>query len=70
MTRALPAGSAALNPTQVSVATRFFEVQGRLRMEQLLVEEHSLLQRNGMEVNTLWRERAVPEPATPARLPP
>jgi general secretion pathway protein K len=61
----LPAESAALAPGRFSVGTRFFEVRGRLRMEHLLVEEHSLVFRNGMEVTILWRERARQDP--PAR---
>lgn len=58
----LPPDSPVLAPGRFSVGTRFFEVRGRLRMEQLLVEEHSLVFRNGMEVSILWRERARPEP--------
>ena len=42
-----------------SVATQFFEVHGRLRMERTLIEERSLVQRNGLQVRTLWRERAA-----------
>jgi general secretion pathway protein K len=61
----LPPDSAALVPGRFSVGTRFFDVRGRLRMEQLVVEERSLLLRNGMEVSILWRERerARAEPA-------
>jgi general secretion pathway protein K len=58
----LPPDSAALVPGRFSVGTRFFDVRGRLRMEQLIVEERSLLLRNGMEVSILWRERARAEP--------
>ena len=58
----LPPDSTALAPGRFSVGTRFFEVRGRLRMENLQVEEHSLVLRNGMEVSILWRERARPEP--------
>ena len=42
---------------QHTVASRFFEVRGRLRLDQVTVLEHSLLQRDGLEVKTLWRER-------------
>jgi len=51
-----------------SVATRFFEVHARLRMERTLIEERSLLRRDGLDVKTLWRERAAldPSPATAA----
>jgi len=57
--RFLPPGTAALGAAQFSVGTRFFDVRGRLRMEQLVVEERSLLQRNGMNIAILWRERAT-----------
>ncbi len=45
---------------QHSVATRFFEVRGRLRLDKTIVEERSVLQRDGLEVKTLSRERTVP----------
>ena len=59
--KVLPVALPALTASQFSVATRFFEVRGRLRMDQLVVEEHSLLSRNGLEVTILWREHAVPD---------
>lgn len=62
LTPFLPPESAALAPGRFSVGTRFFEVRGRLRMEHLMVEEHSLVLRNGMEVTILWRERARLDP--------
>ncbi|MEO7161115.1 MAG: type II secretion system minor pseudopilin GspK [Polaromonas sp.] len=46
-----------LNEAQHSVSSRFFEVQGRLRLNQTVVEEHSLVQRDGIDVKTLWRDR-------------
>ena len=49
--------SRALNESQHSVSTRFFEIQGRLRLDQSVVEEHSVVQRDGLSVKTLWRER-------------
>ncbi len=42
-----------------AVATRYFEVTGRLRMGQITVQERSLVKRNGTDVKTLWRERGV-----------
>lgn len=53
------AGDAAgpLNAAQHSVNSRFFEVRGRLRQEQGVVEEHSVVQRDGLNVKTLWRDR-------------
>lgn len=50
---------AAALPDQLSVSSRFFEVRGRLRLDQTTVEERSWLQRDGLEVKTLWRERGV-----------
>lgn len=42
------------------VASRYFEVFGRLRLEQTWVEEHSLLRReDNLEVRTIWRERGA-----------
>ncbi|MBC7391882.1 MAG: general secretion pathway protein GspK, partial [Variovorax sp.] len=41
------------------VGTRFFEVEGRLRIDRTYVEEHSLLQRDGVEVKLVWRERGA-----------
>ena len=55
---------------QHAVATRFFEVTGQLRLEQTLVQERSVLQRDGLQVRTLWRDRGVvisPPPATGGR---
>jgi general secretion pathway protein K len=48
-----------------SVATRFFEVRGVLRLERTRIEERSLLQRDGTVIKILWRERAS-APALPA----
>ena len=51
-----------------SVGSRFFEIRGRLRMEQSVLEERTVVQRDGLEVRPLYRERGVPGPAvaTPA----
>ena len=42
---------------QFGVKTDFFEVRGRLRLDQVVVLERSMVQRTGTEVKTLWRER-------------
>lgn len=54
-----PAGR--INPSVHSVQTRFFEVRGRLRLDDVVIEERSLVQRdlNPVTVKTLWRERAA-----------
>ncbi|KAF1049816.1 type II secretion system minor pseudopilin GspK [Xylophilus sp.] len=44
------------------VRSNYFEVQGRLRIDQFAVEEHSLVFRTGIVVRTIWRERG-PAPA-------
>jgi general secretion pathway protein K len=49
---------------QHSVSTRFFEVHGQLRVEQTTVQEISLVQRDGLDVKTLRRQRGV-VPAMP-----
>ena len=52
-----PAGTFAKG--QHAVQSRFFEVRGRLRLDQTAVQERSMLQRDGQVVSTLWRERGV-----------
>ena len=47
-----------LNETRVGVATEYFEVRGRLRLGDRVLEEKSLVRRNAQfEVTTLARER-------------
>lgn len=48
-----------LGMAQHAVASRYFEVRGRLRIDQTVVEERSVLQRDGLAVRTLWRDRGV-----------
>jgi general secretion pathway protein K len=47
------------NDSQHGIASRFFEVRGQLRLDQTVVQERSVLQRDGMTVRTLWRDRGV-----------
>lgn len=42
-----------------SVASRYFEVRGQLRIGQTTVQEVSMVQRDGLNVNVLWRQRGV-----------
>ena len=58
------AAGARVAEGQHSVSSRFFEVRGRLRLAQSVVQERSLVQRDGPEVKTLWRERVAGAPAT------
>ncbi len=43
-----------------SVNTRFFEVQGRFRLDQAVTQERSTVRREGLAVKVLWREHAIP----------
>jgi len=60
--QSVPALNGNLDETQHAIATRFFEVHGRLRLGDAVVQERSLVQRSGLDVRTLWRERWVDEP--------
>jgi len=51
--------AAELNDQQHSVTSQYFEVQGRLRIDQTVVEERSVVQREGLTVKTLWRDRGT-----------
>lgn len=56
----LPAvGDTAFSPDLVGVASSFFESRGRLRLGQIVVEERSVLQRYGLEVRSVQRQRGV-----------
>ncbi len=51
---------AAAGGGQLAVASRFFEVHGRLRLDDLVVEEVSVVQRDGLSVKVLRRQRQTP----------
>lgn len=48
-----------LDSSRHSVVSRFFEVRGQLRLDNVTMQERSLLQRDGINVKTLWRERGM-----------
>jgi len=52
----LPEG-AEYDKSLVSVGSSYFEMRGRLRIEDVVIEERSIVQRQGREVRTLQRER-------------
>jgi general secretion pathway protein K len=58
-TRVLPQHAAAMSEGTVAIASRFFEVRGRLRLDRLVLEERSLIQRDGLDVRVLERRRTV-----------
>jgi len=55
--RALDLPATTFNDAQHTVSSQYFEVQGQLRLGDLTVRERSVLLRQGMRVNILWRER-------------
>jgi len=49
---------------QLSVNSRFFEVRGRIRLDQAVVEERSVVQRDGLNERPHWRDHdTTPAPA-------
>jgi general secretion pathway protein K len=56
-----------LNNSDVSVSSRFFEVRGRLRLDDVTLEERSLVQRESLEVRVLQRDRGVVDPTALTR---
>jgi general secretion pathway protein K len=62
-TRVMPQYAAAFTEGTIGVSSRFFEVRGRLRLDRLVVEERSLVRRDGLDVRTVQRERTAIDPA-------
>ena len=48
-----------INVAQAGVASRYFIVHGRLRLDGAVVQEQSLVRRDGVGVAILWRDRVV-----------
>ena len=61
-TRPLLPENTAVDGNRVSVQTGFFWVSGRLRLEERILEERSLVQRRGTDVVTLLREKRNLQP--------
>lgn len=57
--RVYPTRAAVFNESLHTVSSRFFEVRGSLRLDQTLLQESSLVQRDGLTMRTLWRSRVV-----------
>lgn len=49
----------SLTASTHDVRSRFFEVRARLRLDDTLIEERSLVRRNGLVTSVLWRERVA-----------
>ncbi|HEY0824721.1 MAG TPA: type II secretion system minor pseudopilin GspK [Ramlibacter sp.] len=60
---------ATFDLTTSSVDSQFFEVRGRLRVDKVVIEERSVLQRVGPNVRTLQRERGAFESFSQAVVP-
>jgi general secretion pathway protein K len=58
---------AGIDPALHSVNSRYFEVRGRLRWGATVLEERSLVERNGVDVRVLWSDRG--QLAAPQREP-
>jgi len=60
-------GNAAIrfDTTAHGVASRFFSVRGQLRLGDATLQEVSLLQRDGLDVKVLLRQRELLTPLTP-----
>jgi len=56
-----------LSDAHHATASRYFEVTGSLRLGERVVNERSLVQRNGLQVNTLWRERTAARAPAPGQ---
>lgn len=55
--RLLPQGPAVLSDQYHGVRSSFFEVRGRLRLDDTIIEERSLVMRQSLDVRIIWRER-------------
>ncbi len=55
----VPEIAGQFNEGNHSIASSYFEIRGRLRLDNTVVQERSLVQRNALDVKTLWRERAT-----------
>jgi general secretion pathway protein K len=53
--------------TSTSVDTQYFEVHGRLRTDDVVIEERSMLQRTGRTVKTIQRERGTFQGVVPTQ---
>lgn len=68
LAEALKAGrneAAQFNDSEHGVSSKFFEVRGNLRVGATVVQEQSVVQRDGLNVKTLWRQRGVAPAAPP-----
>ena len=55
--RAYIPGTIKLDPNRVGTLSQYFEVRGRLRMENRILEERSLVERRSLDITVVLRER-------------
>lgn len=55
--RTLPGIAGQIDEKNHGVRSNFFEVRGRLRLDNTVIEERSLVKREDLRVRVLWRER-------------
>lgn len=60
--QALGAAGHQLDPKQHSVQSRYFEVLGRMRIDNVVQQERALVLRDGHQVQMLWRLKSPPQP--------
>jgi general secretion pathway protein K len=56
---AMAGASRPLDAVRHSVASRYFEIRGRLRYGPVVVEDRAWVQRDGLDVKVLWHIRGV-----------
>lgn len=55
----VPADTVQLSDLHHGTRSRFFEIRGRLRLDDVVIEERSLVVRTGLNVRVVWRERVA-----------
>ncbi len=63
------AAEGGVDAKRIDVKSDHFLITGRLRLDDRVVEQRSLVQRKGTEVDLLWRERVSPVPGTSTHKP-
>ncbi len=48
-----------LDPKNVGVTSNYFEVRGKLRLDERALEERSIVERRGLDIVTILRERVA-----------
>ncbi len=65
VTKALGNSEIPLVQEEHGINSRFFEMRALLRLGDLRVQERSVVQRDGLTIKTLWRQKGAIRPNTP-----